>query len=231
MYFSQIRVDPDRTTRSSSSAAIPARCRSMAARRGRASPVRTPTTTPSGSIPRIRGSCSSATMAASTSATTAGRPGTITTTSRSGQFYQVSADMRRPYYVCGGLQDNNAWCGPSALRSATGPVNTDWFTVAGGDGFYTRQDPTDWAIVYARIAGRQHEPARSARRHAEEHPAERRRRTRRPGCSDSGHGTRRSPRRTCRLRERRGRRRSSRQPRRGRAVVAASAADAAALPT
>ncbi len=25
-----------------------------------------------------------------------------------GQFYQVSADMRRPYYVCGGLQDNQA---------------------------------------------------------------------------------------------------------------------------
>jgi photosystem II stability/assembly factor-like uncharacterized protein len=66
-----------------------------------------------------------------------------------GQFYQVSADMRHPYTVCGGLQDNNAWCGPSALRSTTGPVNTDWFTVAGGDGFYTRQDPTDWAIVYA----------------------------------------------------------------------------------
>ena len=66
-----------------------------------------------------------------------------------GQFYQVSADMRRPYCVCGGLQDNNAWCGPSALRTTAGPVNTDWFTVAGGDGFYTRQDPTDWAIVYA----------------------------------------------------------------------------------
>jgi len=28
-------------------------------------------------------------------------------------------------------------------------VNTYWFTVAGGYGFYTRQDPTDWAIVYA----------------------------------------------------------------------------------
>jgi photosystem II stability/assembly factor-like uncharacterized protein len=66
-----------------------------------------------------------------------------------GQFYQVSADMRRPYYVCGGLQDNNAWCGPSALRSTSGAVNTDWFQVAGGDGFYTRQDLTDWAIVYA----------------------------------------------------------------------------------
>jgi photosystem II stability/assembly factor-like uncharacterized protein len=66
-----------------------------------------------------------------------------------GQFYQVSADMRHPYTVCGGLQDNNAWCGPSALRGSTGGVNTDWYTVAGGDGFYTRQDPTDWAIVYA----------------------------------------------------------------------------------
>jgi photosystem II stability/assembly factor-like uncharacterized protein len=65
-----------------------------------------------------------------------------------GQFYQVSADMRHPYHVCGGLQDNNAWCGPSALRSTTGGANTDWYTVAGGDGFYTRQDPQDWAIIY-----------------------------------------------------------------------------------
>jgi photosystem II stability/assembly factor-like uncharacterized protein len=65
-----------------------------------------------------------------------------------GQFYQVSADMRRPYWVCGGLQDNNAWCGPSAMRAGNGPTNADWFTVSGGDGFYTRQDPTDWAIVY-----------------------------------------------------------------------------------
>jgi photosystem II stability/assembly factor-like uncharacterized protein len=65
-----------------------------------------------------------------------------------GQFYQVSADMRRPYWVCGGLQDNQAWCGPSAVRAQFGAVNTDWFTIAGGDGFYTRQDPTDWMIAY-----------------------------------------------------------------------------------
>jgi photosystem II stability/assembly factor-like uncharacterized protein len=66
-----------------------------------------------------------------------------------GQFYQVSADMRHPYHVCGGLQDNAAWCAPSALRNSTGPMNSDWYSVAGGDGFYTRMDPYDWTIVYA----------------------------------------------------------------------------------
>ncbi|TAK12157.1 MAG: hypothetical protein EPO35_11610 [Acidobacteria bacterium] len=65
------------------------------------------------------------------------------------QFYQISADMRRPYVVCGGLQDNGSWCGPSAVRAGLGPVNTDWYRVGGGDGFYTRQDPTDWAVVYS----------------------------------------------------------------------------------
>ena len=31
--------------------------------------------------------------------------------------YWVSADMRRPYYVYIGLQDNGSWGGPSATRS------------------------------------------------------------------------------------------------------------------
>ena len=42
-----------------------------------------------------------------------------------GQFYGISVDMRKPYYVCGGLQDNGSWCGPSAVRSGTGIVNSD----------------------------------------------------------------------------------------------------------
>jgi photosystem II stability/assembly factor-like uncharacterized protein len=63
--------------------------------------------------------------------------------------YVVSADMRRPYWVCTGLQDNGSWCGPSAKRSNVGIVNSDWFNIGGGDGFYTAQDPVDYNIVYA----------------------------------------------------------------------------------
>jgi photosystem II stability/assembly factor-like uncharacterized protein len=65
-----------------------------------------------------------------------------------GQFYAVSADMRKPYYVYGGLQDNGTWGGPSMTRSREGITNAEWFRVGGGDGFYTQADPTDWATVY-----------------------------------------------------------------------------------
>ncbi len=52
------------------------------------------------------------------------------------QFYAVAADMRKPYYVYGGLQDNGSWAGPSQTRSNAGITNADWFRIGGGDGFY-----------------------------------------------------------------------------------------------
>jgi photosystem II stability/assembly factor-like uncharacterized protein len=66
-----------------------------------------------------------------------------------GQFYEIGLDMQRPYHICGGLQDNNVWCGPSATFDTRGIANSDWFTVGGGDGFYAQIDPTDPNTVYA----------------------------------------------------------------------------------
>ncbi|HET9703844.1 MAG TPA: hypothetical protein VFP85_07420 [Vicinamibacterales bacterium] len=66
-----------------------------------------------------------------------------------GQFYHVTYDMDTPYNVCGGLQDNYTWCGPSAVRSRRGIVNDDWFQIHGGDGFEAQIDPTNSRIIYA----------------------------------------------------------------------------------
>ena len=60
-----------------------------------------------------------------------------------GQFYEISYDMQVPYNVCSGAQDNGTWCGPSRKRAALN--NSYWYTISGGDGFYTAQDPAgDW---------------------------------------------------------------------------------------
>jgi photosystem II stability/assembly factor-like uncharacterized protein len=65
-----------------------------------------------------------------------------------GQFYEVGADNSMPYKICGGLQDNNAWCGPSMSFNPRGITNDDWYTIGGGDGFYAQPDPNDPDIVY-----------------------------------------------------------------------------------
>ncbi len=65
------------------------------------------------------------------------------------QSYHVEFDLQTPYHVCTGLQDNNTWCGPSAVRTNSGIINDDWYVVNGGDGFQPLMDPTDSRIVYA----------------------------------------------------------------------------------
>jgi photosystem II stability/assembly factor-like uncharacterized protein len=54
-----------------------------------------------------------------------------------GQFYQIHADNRLPFYwVSGGLQDNGSWTGPSRTREPAGILNDDWRMISFGDGFY-----------------------------------------------------------------------------------------------
>ncbi|NOR15443.1 MAG: hypothetical protein GQ544_07050, partial [Candidatus Aminicenantes bacterium] len=64
------------------------------------------------------------------------------------QVYQLGYDMRSPYYVYCGLQDNGLWGGPSATLDVAGITNRDWYTVGGGDGFYGQPDPNDFNIIY-----------------------------------------------------------------------------------
>jgi photosystem II stability/assembly factor-like uncharacterized protein len=65
-----------------------------------------------------------------------------------GQFYEVAYDMAKPYNLCGGLQDNDTWCGPSATTDVRGITNADWSSDSGADGFYAQIDPVEPWIVY-----------------------------------------------------------------------------------
>jgi photosystem II stability/assembly factor-like uncharacterized protein len=69
-----------------------------------------------------------------------------------GQFYAVTADMQRPYWVYGGLQDNGSWGMPSQGRKG-GPGWWDNDEVGGGDGFYVQVDPTDPFVLYSESQG------------------------------------------------------------------------------
>ena len=74
------------------------------------------------------------------------------------QFYMVSTSSGdSPYMLCGGLQDNNAWCGPSSGVPGPGGgpggpggglSGAEWFTVTGGDGEYAVIAPSDSTVLY-----------------------------------------------------------------------------------
>jgi photosystem II stability/assembly factor-like uncharacterized protein len=66
-----------------------------------------------------------------------------------GEFYRINVDMSQPYRICGGLQDNTNWVGPSRTYTKDGIQNGDWIQIGGGDGSYCVFDPADSNIVYA----------------------------------------------------------------------------------
>lgn len=68
------------------------------------------------------------------------------------QFYHVFVDDRDPYFVCGGLQDNGTWCGPSKTRG-NAIMADEWYTVGGGDGFYGVPVPGKPWLVYSNAQG------------------------------------------------------------------------------
>jgi photosystem II stability/assembly factor-like uncharacterized protein len=66
------------------------------------------------------------------------------------QFYHVAYDLKDPYNVYGGLQDNGSWMAPSAAPGGIG--NGRWEMIGGGDGFWSVPD-VDGKSVYSESQG------------------------------------------------------------------------------
>jgi len=64
------------------------------------------------------------------------------------QFYHVSADARRPYWVAGAMQDLGTAQGPSNSL-ARNIALSDWHDVGGGEAGWVVSEPDDPNIVYA----------------------------------------------------------------------------------
>ncbi|MFN0101157.1 MAG: VPS10 domain-containing protein [Bryobacteraceae bacterium] len=71
-----------------------------------------------------------------------------------GQYYQIHADNRLPFYhLTGGQQDNSTWSGPSRTTDTKGISNADWTLITGGDGFYALSDPNNPDIFLSESQG------------------------------------------------------------------------------
>ncbi len=71
-----------------------------------------------------------------------------------GQFYHVSADNRKPFYlVSGGTQDNGTWIGPSQTREPAGIMNDEWRMISPTVGFNTLSETEDPDVVLSQTPG------------------------------------------------------------------------------
>ncbi len=66
-----------------------------------------------------------------------------------GQFYGIGVDLRDPYWVYGGMQDNHSWMGPSETRRYDGILNDDWMEIGFSDGMYQSVDKAGPRYVYS----------------------------------------------------------------------------------
>ena len=66
-----------------------------------------------------------------------------------GQAYRVGLGTDNPYTACTGLQDNNAWCGPSNSLDPSGIQNKHWINTVGGDGTWSIPEPDDPNWIWA----------------------------------------------------------------------------------
>lgn len=65
------------------------------------------------------------------------------------QYYHVTADLRDPYAIYGGLQDNGSFGTMSFTRDVLGIRNDAAWKMHWDDGMYAAVDPTDWRTVYS----------------------------------------------------------------------------------
>ena len=83
------------------------------------------------------------------------------------QYYRIGVDMRDPYYVYGGLQDNGTFGGPVFSRDARGILNDANWKLHWGDGQHVQVDPTDWTTLFTEMENgrlfRYEVPSRSMR--------------------------------------------------------------------
>lgn len=65
------------------------------------------------------------------------------------QYYRIGFDMRDPYYVYGGLQDNGSYATASFARDARGILSDVNWKMHWGDGQDAVVNPTDWTDMYS----------------------------------------------------------------------------------
>lgn len=65
------------------------------------------------------------------------------------QFYKVGTDMRDPYAIYGGLQDNGSIGTMGFTRDVLGIRNDASWKMHWDDGQYVAVDPTDWRTIYS----------------------------------------------------------------------------------